>query len=220
MLLAGALIGAFNGLVVAWTRMPAFIVTLTVQMFTAGFAIWYAHWFGGSQSIYSLPAGFTAAGRELACTCAIALAVGVAGHVTLSRSLYGRRLYAIGKNATAAAISGVPVRGTVAWAYVLSGLAAALAAIVYTGRLATATAAPAEQRFLDVIAAAVIGGTSLFGGKGTVLGTASGVLFITVLDNSLTFLGLSLFAVLMVKGGVILAAALLDTVRVRLREAG
>ena len=88
--------------------------------------------------------------------------------------------------------------------------------MLYSARLETGSPVLGQRIFLDVIGGAVIGGTSLFGGRGTVRGTAFGVLFITLVDNSLNLLGLSSFTILMVKGGVILAAAVLDALRERL----
>jgi ribose transport system permease protein len=223
MLAVGAGIGLANGAVIACTRMPAFIVTLTTQMFLGGLAVWYASWYAGRVDFHDLPDAFEsiAQGRILGVvpTALVAVALlAVAAHITLARTVLGRWLHAVGGNARAAAICGVPVRTTVVAAYIASGLCAAAASILYTGRLETASASHGQRVLLDVIAAAVIGGTSLFGGRGSVRGTLFGVLFITILDNTLSYRGLSNFAVLMVKGAVILAAAVLDAARVRLAE--
>jgi ribose/xylose/arabinose/galactoside ABC-type transport system permease subunit len=216
---AGSLLGFLNGALIARTRIPAFMMTLTMKMLAGGVAVWGAQRIAGSQSISGLPAAFNAlasdrlAGLPVPLIAAALLAF--AAHVVLKRSLYGRWLYAAGRNAAASAISGVPVARVTAWAYVVSGACGGIAAIMYTARLETASAAHGDRIFLDVIAAAVIGGTSLFGGRGDVLGTVYGVLFITLIDNSLSYLGLSQFVVLMVKGAVILLAAVLDALRVR-----
>jgi ribose/xylose/arabinose/galactoside ABC-type transport system permease subunit len=137
----------------------------------------------------------------------------VAMHLLLSRFLLGRWLYAVGLNARAARVSGVPVRRSTAAAYVLSGLCAAAASILYTGRLETASPTLGREVLLDVVGAAVIGGTSLFGGKGNVLWVVFGVLLFTLIANSLSVFGLTHFTVMAVKGGVILLAALLDVAR-------
>jgi ribose/xylose/arabinose/galactoside ABC-type transport system permease subunit len=142
------------------------------------------------------------------------LAVGA--HLVLSRTVFGRWLYAVGGNPRAARVSGVPVERVLVLAYVACGLCAAVAAVLYSARLETGSPVLGQRIFLDVIGGAVIGGTSLFGGRGTVRGTAFGVLFITLVDNSLNLMGLSSFTILMVKGGVILAAAVLDALRERL----
>jgi len=146
----------------------------------------------------------------------IAAAVVLVAHVVLSRTLYGRWLFAIGLNARAAAVSGVPVRRVVFWAYVISGLCAGLAAVLYTGRLETGSPVLGQRILLDIVGAAVIGGVSLFGGRGKVLWTVYGALFLTVVDKGLSLLGLSLASVFAVKGGVILAAAIIDAQRQRL----
>jgi len=216
MLLAGAVIGLFNGAAITLFRMPAFIVTLTTMMFASGLAIWLTE----SKSIYNLPASFNSIGKGslfiVPNALIVAVLVALALHVALTQTLFGRWLYATGHNAKAAEVSGVRVERTVRLAYVISGLCAATASILYTGRMETGSPVLGQRILLDVIGASVIGGTSLFGGKGKVIWTISGVLFITLTDNSLNMLGLSYFFIMMVKGAVILLAALLDAWRNRL----
>jgi ribose/xylose/arabinose/galactoside ABC-type transport system permease subunit len=134
----------------------------------------------------------------------------------LQHTLYGRWLFAIGLNPRAAEVSGVPVRKVVFWAYVISGGCAGLASVLYTGRLETGSPVMGQRVLLDVVGAAVIGGVSLFGGRGKVLWTVYGALFLTVVDKGLQLLGLSLASVFAVKGGVILMAAIIDAQRQRL----
>lgn len=211
MLAVGALAGLLNGCAVARLSMPAFIVTLTAMMFLSGLAVWLTQ----SRNIYGLPPSFLAFGGKLWLTALLAAGVGVAAHLLLTRTLLGRWLYAVGQNARAAHVSGVPVAAVTIAAYVLCGVCAAAAAVVYTARLETGSPVLGQRILLDVIAATVLGGTSLFGGRGRVAWTLSGVFFLTVLDNALNLLGLSHFAVMMVKGGVIVLAALLDATRRR-----
>jgi len=211
MLLLGGLVGAFNGFAVTMLRMPAFIVTLTTMMFLSGLAIWLTK----SKPIYNLPAAFTALGSRLWLTLIIATALAGFAHLMLTRSLFGRWLHAVGHNVRTAHVSGVPVAGVTVAAYVVSGVFAAAASVLYTARLETGSPVLGQRLLLDVIGATVIGGTSLFGGKGKVLWTFFGVLFLTLLDNALNLLGLSHFTIMMVKGAVILAAAVLDAVRNR-----
>ena len=217
MLLVGAVVGLCNGLAITKLQMPPFIVTLTAMMFFSGLAIWLTK----SKTIYNLPPSFNAIGKGALWFIPYALVVTVllvvAAHILLSRSLLGRWLYAVGLNSNAARISGVPVERTTLCAYVLSGLFAAVAAILYTGRLETGSPVLGQRLLLDVIGAAVIGGTSLFGGRGKVVWTLYGVLFLTLIDNSLNLAGLSHFTIMMVKGSVILLAALLDVLRTKLR---
>jgi ribose/xylose/arabinose/galactoside ABC-type transport system permease subunit len=105
------------------------------------------------------------------------------------------------------------------WAYVICGLCAGIAAVVYTARLETGTPVLGQRILLDVVGAAVIGGVSLFGGKGKVIWVVFGALFLTVVDKGLSLLGLSLASMFAIKGGVILAAAIADAQRQRLRGA-
>lgn len=214
----GIAIGALNGLCTAFFEMPSFLVTLTTMMFFSGAAIWYtaAHTSSGS-SIGSLPSSFLAlgyggiAGVPFAAIITLLIAAGV--HLLLTRTMFGRWIVAVGLNPRAAAISGVPVRLVVVGTFVLSGLFSAIAAIVYTGRLEAGTPILGQRILLDVIGAAVIGGVSLFGGTGKVSGVFFGVLFLSVVDNGLQLLGLSLASVYAIKGGVILFAAVTDAVR-------
>lgn len=216
MALTGLLIGLLNGAAVSRLRMPPFIVTLTVMMMGRGLAVWYT----GSRPIHNLPPAFNAIGGLLPAALVLTGTLALAAHLLLSRTLFGRWLFAIGHNRRAAEISGVPVAGTLTLAYVLSGLCAGVAAILYTGRLETGSPVYGERVFLDVVGAAVIGGTSLSGGKGDVPGALFGALFLTLIDNSLNLLGLTHFSISMVKGGVILLAALLDSARERMAAAG
>ena len=247
MVAAGAAVGLLNGLAVTLLRVPPFIVTLATMMVAGGAAVWGATEVkraaaaraaeavaaGGRRttaisadpSIGNLPEPFAAIGYDTALGLPIALwvagAVAIAAHVMLARTLPGRRLYAVGLNERAAAVSGVRVRATVAAAYALSGLCAGVAAVLYTARLETGKPdLLGRDALLDVIGAAVIGGTSLFGGKGKVLWTVFGVLLFTLISNSLNLLGLQDDKIMVAKGCVILAAAGLDMLRNRLSAPG
>ena len=170
----GLLIGVLNGVCTIVFDMPSFLVTLTTMMFFSGAAIWYtaAHTNSGS-SIGGLPPSFLAIGyggvggvpyaadHHRCCSRSLM-------HLVLTRTVFGRWVQAVGLNPSAAAISGVPVRAVVIGCFALSGLFAAFAAIIYTARLEAGTPILGQRILLDVIGAAVIGGVSLFGGKGTV----------------------------------------------------
>jgi ribose/xylose/arabinose/galactoside ABC-type transport system permease subunit len=219
MLATGLVVGAVNGLAVSRLRMPPFLATLAVMTFASGFAIWFTR----SQGIAGLPEGFRLLGAGSIGPVPTALLVvgplAVVAHVLLTRTVLGRWLFAVGGNARTARVSGVPVERVVLFAYVACAACAAAASILYTARLETGSPVLGQRILLDVIGAVVIGGTSLFGGRGSVLGTVYGALFITLLDNGLNLMGLTSFTVLMVKGSVILAAALVDATRERLEEA-
>jgi ribose/xylose/arabinose/galactoside ABC-type transport system permease subunit len=231
-----ALIGLLNGVAVAVFRMPAFMVTLVAMIAIAAFAIWLTQ----SNNIRELPESFIALGkgalvslyfgvaeesqvarRELHAfvtwPMVIALGVALVAHVALNRTVFGRWVFAIGINRRAAEISGVPVRRVIVAVFVISAVCAAIASILYTARLETGRPTLGGGNFLlDVIGATVIGGTSLFGGKAKILWTFFGVLFFVLLSNTLNLMNLSAFHIDMAKGGVILAAALLDVARTRL----
>ncbi len=216
MLGTGALVGCLNGLCIAWLRMPAFMVTLTSMMFCSGLAVWLARQAVHAESIYNLPPAFLALGHPGGLgALLVALAVLVA-HLLLTRTLVGRWFYAVGHNPRASLVSGVPVAGVIVGAYVLSGLFASMASILLTARLETGSPNHGKTLLLDVIGAAVIGGTSLFGGKGRVLWSVYGVLFLTLLGNGLNLVNVSDFLITIIKGGVILIAALLDVWRSRI----
>lgn len=216
MLTLGTGVGWLNGAAITRFRMPPFIVTLTAMMFFTGFAIWLTK----SKNIGGLPAAFTVIGSNLWIALVLTAALACFAHLMLSRSLFGRWLYAVGHNVHAAHISGVPINGVLTAAYVVSGFCAALASVIYTGQAETGSPVLGQRILLDVIGATVIGGTSLFGGKGKVLWTFCGVLFLKLIDNSLDLLNLSIFSITMVKGAVILFAALMDALRVRLTGKG
>jgi ribose transport system permease protein len=211
MLVIGALLGAINGAMVTLLRLPSFIVTLASMMFLSGVAIWITQ----SKNIYHLPGGFLVLGQRLPLALAMTIVLGLTADVILRRTVYGRWLYAVGQNATAAHISGVPVVAITFAAYVASGFCAALASILLTARLETGSPVMGHEILLDIIGATVVGGTSLFGGKGKIAWTCFGVLFLTVLDNALNLMNLSQFAITITKGGVILFAAVLDSTRMR-----
>jgi ribose/xylose/arabinose/galactoside ABC-type transport system permease subunit len=209
MLALGAGLGAVNGAVITLLRLPAFIVTLASMMFLSGFAVWLTQ----SKNIYGLPKSFLDLGQHLPIALAITAALSLAAHLMLRRTVFGRWLYAVGQNATAAHISGVPVRTMTFAAYVASGFCSALASVMLTGRLETGSPVLGREILLDIIGATVVGGTSLFGGKGKIVWTLFGVLFLTVLDNALNLLSFSQFSITMTKGVVILFAAVLDAIR-------
>lgn len=215
----GCLVGSFNGICITRFNMPAFIVTLTTMMFFSGAAIWYTTVHTDASSIGNLPRSFVAIGQGrifgLPLSLGVVLIVAGTAHFVLSRTVYGRWLYAVGLNPRTAAVSGVPVRRVIFWAFVISGVCAAIASILYTGRLETGTPVLGQRILLDVVGAAVIGGVSLFGGKGKILWTIFGVLFLTVIDKSLQLMGLPIASVFAIKGSIILAAAVIDAVRHR-----
>ncbi len=208
---AGVAVGLANGLAVVVLRMPAFIVTLTSMMFVGGLAVWLTQ----SKGIGDLPGAFTVLGGRAVFALPWTLLAVAAAHLTLRRTLLGRWIHAVGHNARTARVSGVPTAWVGVGAYAASGFFAALASVILTGQAETGSPVTGQRFLLDVIAAAVIGGVSLFGGKGSVLGAFFGVLFVRLLDNSLNLVGLSYFTIMIVKGSAIVLAAWLDAWRLR-----
>jgi ribose/xylose/arabinose/galactoside ABC-type transport system permease subunit len=220
MLAVGLGIGLINGLSVVRLNMPSFIVTLATRMFFAGAAIWFVTFHSTSSSIANLPSSFTGFATGILVgipyTVIVVGLIGIAAHILLSRTEYGRWIYAVGANPRAARVSGIPVERTILMAFLISGACASVAATMYASRMQTGSPIAGENILLDVIGAVVIGGTSLFGGKGKIIWTVFGVLFLVILDTSMKLLGASLFAIYIIKGSVILLAAMMDTLRNRI----
>jgi ribose/xylose/arabinose/galactoside ABC-type transport system permease subunit len=220
MLVTGTFIGLINGVSVAWGRMPPFMVTLATGMFFAGAAIWYNVFHTETSSIAGLPRSFTALANDSIPRVPnflwLVAVAGLVAHMLLRHTVFGRELYAVGLNREAARVSGVRVQRTIVGAFVICAVFAAIGGVVYTAQLETGDPRMGQRILLDVIGAAVIGGTSLFGGKGAVVWTFFGVLFLTLIDASLAMLGIADAYVLVAKGAVILFAATLDAVRHRL----
>jgi len=212
MLAVGAAIGAAQGWFIAREGIPAFIVTL------AGLSIWRGVALLLTEG-YSIPisseSGFVEIGRGrlfgVPMPAIIGLVVALAGWVALTQMRYGRYVTAIGANAEAARRAGIPVRGAVQGAYVLTGMAAATAGIVIAARLGSGSSNAAVAFELEVIAAVVLGGTALMGGRGTIVGTVLGALTIAVIGNGLILAHVSPFFTQIVTGLIILAAIWLNT---------
>ncbi len=215
MLAVGSLVGLLNGWAVAKFRMPAFMVTLVSMMFFSGLAIYLTK----SENIMYLPESYKVVGAgwvgPVPYSFFIVLGLAVASHVVLKHSVLGRWFFAVGKSIRTSVVSGVPTDRVIIIGYVLSGFCAAVASVLYTARLACGRPTLGRNLLLDVIGAAVIGGISLFGGKGKVLWALFGVLFFVLLSNSLNMLAVPFYVEPVIKGAVILLAALLDVTRTR-----
>jgi len=216
MLIVGVGIGLLNGAAVAKLKMPPFMVTLVAMSFYSGLAIYLTR----SENIMHLPDSFIAVGKgsvgPVPSAMLIVVTLAVLAFVILNLSILGRWLYAVGQNIRTARVSGIPTERVVVLAYVFSGFCAALGSILYSARLEAGRPTLGRNILLDVIGAAVIGGISLYGGKGRVLWAVYGVLFFVVLDNSLNKMPLEFYSIDIIKGGVILLAALLDSLRTRI----
>lgn len=208
--LVGYLLGWFNGWVITKFTVPPFVATLAMLTIARGMSYLYTQ----GKPISNLGEGFEfiGSGWWLGIPVPVWISIGVVlifVFITKKTSL-GRFIYAIGGNERAALLSGVPVKKVKRLVYAISGLMAAIGGVLITSRLNSAQPNAGMSYELDAIAAIVIGGTSLSGGKGTVMGTVLGVLLIGVLNNGLVLLNVSPFWQQVVKGLVILLAVVID----------
>jgi len=206
----GLIGGALNGLLITMGRLPPFIATLGMMSIARGAALVFTE----GRPVSGFSDGFRkiAVGEVLGIPAPIIimLVIYAVAHFVLTRTKLGRYTYAIGGNEEAAILSGVNVRLYKTLVYGLCGALSGLAAIILTARLNSAQPIAGMMYELDAIAATVIGGTSLTGGEGTVIGTLIGALIIGVLRNGLNLLDISSFVQQIVIGAVIVIAVLLD----------
>lgn len=224
-LATGALIGLVNGILVARLNVAPFVATLGTMYVMRGLASLTTNgltvnnlggradlgntgfeWLG-FNSLLGIPVGVW-----------ILVVVAIVSSLLLNRTVYGRWLYASGGNSRAAELSGVPVRKVRVRAYVISGLCAAIAGVILTSELTSAGPTQGTSYELTAIAAVVIGGASLMGGKGTVRGTLLGAFVIGFLAAGLTIVGISAYVQTVFTGAVIVLAVLLNGIQVRRRR--
>ncbi len=214
-LLVGASLGLVNGVMITRFRVPPFIATLAMLTIARGLTKLYT----GGEAITGLGGTFVSigSGRLLRIPHQVWIAAGivVAAVVLLRKTRFGRYVYAVGGNEEAAWFSGLPVRRVKRTVYIVSGTLAAVGGMIVTSRLNSATPIAGEGLELDSIAAVVIGGTSLSGGRGSVLGTVLGALIIGVLNSGLVIMGVDPFWQQVIKGFVILLAVVVDKLHSR-----
>jgi len=212
-LLIGASIGFLNGLVITKGRVTPFVVTLGTMSIARGFA----HIYTGAQPVSGFAETFRYIGRDsllgVPVPIVVFLAVVLIAAFVLRYTRLGRYTYAIGSNERAARLAGINVDRFKIAAYMICGLTAALGAIMLTSRLNAAETTAGAGYELNVIAAVVIGGTSLMGGRGSVWGTLVGVLLIGTINNAMNLLLISSYWQLVVRGSIIVGAVLLDRLR-------
>src|SRR3954468_9852307 len=205
------LLGAVNGAAVAYGKVVPFIATLSMLLIARGLALWISD--KTPISLFDLETlRWFGTGEVLTIPSSILVFAGVAaiGWVLLNRTPYGRYVVAVGGNTEAARIAGVKTKRILFSVYVLSGICAGIAAILLCGRLASASPVSGQLYELDAIAAVVIGGTSLAGGRATIGGTVLGVITFALVFNLLTLANLAVEIQQITKGGIILAAVLLQ----------
>ncbi|CCN48674.1 Monosaccharide-transporting ATPase [Vibrio nigripulchritudo MADA3029] len=210
-LATGIAVGVFNGLLTTKIGIPSFLTTLAMMGIAKGIAMWISDtaavpiisptytWLFGSGSIGIVPV-----------LLIWTLVFAVIGHIVLKRTTFGRRVLATGGSETAARYSGINTKSVKFRVLVISSLAAAMAGMLYAGRLHSGRFQLGEGDELSVIAAAVLGGTSLFGGMGTVIGTVVGALMIGLINNGLILMGLEFSQQLIARGAIIILAVALS----------
>jgi ribose/xylose/arabinose/galactoside ABC-type transport system permease subunit len=213
--LIGLVAGAFNGVVITRFKIPSLIVTLgmmyiargVVQVLTRG------------NPVYPFPDEFNAIGQGyllgIPNVVYVAVVLGVVAHIVLTQTAWGRAVYAVGGNMETARLSGINVAGVVTSVYVLCGLASGITGVLTAARLASALANAGTGMELQVIAAVIIGGTSMFGGSGSILGTLIGAAFMAIIANGMVLMKISVYYQSVVIGAIIILAVGIDQFRRR-----
>lgn len=206
----GIAVGLINGLLVSKGKLQAFIVTLATMTIFRGATLVFTD----GTPISKLPEAFVKIGNGklgfMPIPVIITIIIAIIAVYALSQTRFGRYLYALGGNEDASRLSGINTDKIKTLVYVVSGFASAIAGVIITSRIGSASPNAGTGFELDAIAAVVIGGTSLAGGEGTITGTLIGALIISVLNNGLNLMNVSPFYQSIVKGLVILIAVLLD----------
>lgn len=212
MLMLGAVLGLLQGWFIAYQGIPAFIVTLAGLSILRGVALYITQ--GYSVPIPDAP-GFFFLGRGdlfgFPVPALIGILITVVAYVVISSTRYGRRVVAVGSNLEAARRVGMPAKWILASVYLVAGVASAIAGLLIASRLGSGSSNAAVGFELQVVAAVVLGGTSLMGGRGTILGSVLGTMTIAVIGNGLILMHISPFFTQIVTGAIILAAIWLNT---------
>lgn len=206
-LCTGLIVGILNGLISTRLMVPTFLTTLAMMGIAKGVSMWIS----GTRSISIIEESYTnffGSGDFLGIPSLLfwMIIIGIIGHVIYRRTKFGRQILAVGGNVVSANYSGINTNKVKFFVLIISSLMAALAGMLYAGRLHTGRFQLGEGDELSVIAAAVLGGTSLFGGKGTVVGSIIGALMIGVINNGLILMGLEYPQQLIARGSIIILA--------------
>jgi ribose transport system permease protein len=206
----GALVGLANGALVAWLRIPSFIATYGMMWMLTGVTYYYM----GGETIHGFPLGFRQFGSGYLLGIPIPVYVMVfflaLGTAFAQRTVWGQQIYALGANAEAARLSGVPIERRLLLVYAFSGAMAGLASLIILARINSAQGDIGEELTLPAIAAVLIGGTSLFGGSGTVSGTLVGALILTLVLNGMNLLQINAAWQPLATGLIVLIAVGID----------
>ena len=211
-LVLGLILGAINGIIITKGRVAPFIATLATMTVYRGLTLVYTEGkpvsgLGDSVAFQMFGKGYFLGIPVPVITTILAFVV---LYLILHKTNFGRRVYAVGGNEEASKLSGINTDRVKIWVYAITGLLASVSALILTSRLNSAQPTAGESYELDAIAAVVLGGTSLTGGRGWIFGTLVGVLIIGVLNNGMNLIGVSSFFQHVVKGVVILLAVMID----------
>ncbi len=215
-ILACGLLGLFSGSMVAFFGVPPFVATLGMMMVASGLA----YMLSGGLSVYQLPNAFDWLGRGddfggIPNAVVLMVILYLLAHLVMSRTTIGRYVYAVGGNAEAARLSGVPVKKILLWVYASCGALAGLGGVIMASQFKSGDPKYGLMYELYVIAAVVVGGTSLSGGKGKVFGTLIGAFIIAVIQNGMNLIGVQSYTQKVVLGAVLLLAVFLDMLKKR-----
>jgi len=211
-LATGTLAGLINGALIAYTKIPPFIATLGMMVTARGVANWYTR----GQPVSFPTESYAAIGRGMM-PVIVFIVVAILFHILLKYTVYGRRTYAVGSNEQAARVSGINVERHLMLVYAIAGMLAGLAGIVLSARGQTAQGGMGLMYELQAIAMTVIGGTSLSGGRGSIIGTALGMVIFGVIISGFTYIRVSAYYQEIIMGIIIVAAVVLDVYRQRMR---
>ena len=222
-ILLGGILGSFNGLIITAGKVPPIIATLGTLSIYRGMVFLYS---GGTWiNSFEMPAGYRALAKAaplgVANIILFAAVVAIAVYFFLNHTRPGRDIYAVGSNPEAARVSGIPVQRTLLMVYVISGLLAGMAAVLWASRFESAQTNTALGFELQTVAAAVVGGVNIFGGSGTVPGVILGAFLLGTIENALILVRISPFWQLAAQGLLILVAVVVDSaIRHRLQQIG
>ena len=214
----GTLTGLVNGILIAYVNMPAFITTMGTMTILRGLGYIYTQ----GYPIYDLPQGFRAIGQGnigiIPVSAVILVVVAILAFMILSKTVFGRHIYAVGGNIEAARMAGIRVKRVQLYVYMISGFISGIAAVVQGARVGSGLPTIGQGFEMDAIASVVIGGAAMAGGSGTILGTLLGSLILGVLDNGLSLLNVDSYVMNVISGVVVILAVLIDQVRVLMKQ--
>lgn len=217
-LAVGLVVGLINGLLIVALNLPSFLVTLGMQMVLVGTSMWITNTtaipIGNTTFTFIFGGGSI---DKLPLLLLWVLITGAVGYIVLNRTPYGKKVLAVGGNATSARYSGINVKKIVVYVFVYSSLMAALGGMLYAGRMSSGRYTFGDGLELDAIASVILGGTSMAGGNGSIVGAIIGSLLIGTINNGLMFFGLSTAQQTVAKGAIIILSVALSAL-VSLRD--